>query len=88
MISRVLFFKLSDNAQADSSLHCEENSWIFRNAADQTLPVTEYSEIDNGIKIFSYIFRKIQLQVTFGLLHLGKSGSFRHSVSWQCYAIR
>jgi hypothetical protein len=27
----------------------------------------------------SYIFRKIQLQVTFGLLHLGKSGSFRHS---------
>jgi hypothetical protein len=59
--------------------HCGENSRIFRDAADQTLPVTEYSEIDNLISFFSYIFRKIQLQVTFGLLHLGKSGSFCHS---------
>jgi hypothetical protein len=24
---------------------CGENSWIFRDAADQTLPVTEFSEI-------------------------------------------
>jgi hypothetical protein len=60
-----------------------ENSRIFRDAADQTLPVSEYSEIDNWIQFFSYIFRKYQLQVTFGLLHLGKSGSFRHSVCGQ-----
>ncbi len=29
--------------------HCGENSRIFQDAADQTLPVTEYSEIDNWI---------------------------------------
>jgi hypothetical protein len=51
----------------------------FSDAADQTLPVTEFSEIYE----FSYVFRKIQLQVTFGLLHLGKSGSFRHYVRGQ-----
>jgi hypothetical protein len=28
-----------------SHVHCGENSRIFRDAADQTLPVTEYSEI-------------------------------------------
>ncbi len=28
-------------------LHCGENSRIFRDAADQTLPVTEDSEIGN-----------------------------------------
>ncbi len=27
--------------------HCGENSRIFGDAADQTLPVTEFSEIDN-----------------------------------------
>jgi hypothetical protein len=30
-------------------IHCGENSRIFWDAADQTLPVTEYSEIDNWI---------------------------------------
>ncbi len=29
------------------SLHCGENSRIFRDAADQTLPETEFSEIYN-----------------------------------------
>jgi hypothetical protein len=62
-------------------VHCGENSRIFRDAADQTLPVTEFSEIYNRKIIkFSYLSWNIQLQVTFGLLHLGKSGSFRHSV--------
>jgi hypothetical protein len=28
-------------------VHCVENSRVFRYAADQTLPVTVYSEIDN-----------------------------------------
>jgi hypothetical protein len=31
------------------TINCGENSWIFLDAADQTLPVTEYSEIDNLI---------------------------------------
>jgi hypothetical protein len=57
-------------------LHCGENSRIFRDAANQTLPVTEYSKIENWFNIKLYIFRKIQLQVTFGLLYLGKSVSF------------
>ncbi len=55
-------------------------SRIFRDAADQTLPVTEFSEICNWKIKFSYLSRNFQLKVTFGLLHLGKSGSFRHSV--------
>jgi hypothetical protein len=29
------------------TIHCGENFRIFRDAADQTLPVTENSEIDN-----------------------------------------
>jgi hypothetical protein len=29
----------------DTPVHCGENSRIFRDAADQTLPVTEYSKI-------------------------------------------
>ncbi len=33
-------------------VHCGENSRIFRDAADQTLPVTVYSEIDNWILNF------------------------------------
>jgi hypothetical protein len=47
----------------------------------RTLPVTEFSEIYNSKIKSSYLSRNIQLQVTFGLLHLGKSGSLRHSVS-------
>jgi hypothetical protein len=31
----------------DSPLHCGEKFRIFRDAADQTLPVTEYSVIYN-----------------------------------------
>jgi hypothetical protein len=61
-------------------MHCSENSRIFRDEADQTLPVTEFCEIYNWKIKFSYLSRNIQLQVTFGLLHLGKSGSFCHSV--------
>ncbi len=34
--------------------HCGENSQIFPDAADQTLPVTEYSEIDNWNLIFQW----------------------------------
>jgi hypothetical protein len=45
--------------------HCGENSRIFRDAADQTLPVTEISGICNLKIKFSYISRNIQLQVTF-----------------------
>ncbi len=29
------------------SIHCGENSRIFRDTADLTLPITEYFEIDN-----------------------------------------
>jgi hypothetical protein len=58
------------------TVHSGENSQIFQDAADQMLPVTEYSEIDNIIYFFSHIFWKIQLQIAFGLLHLGKSGVF------------
>ncbi len=65
---------------AEVMVHCGENSRIFIDAADQTLPVTEFSKIYNWKIKFSYLSRNIQLQVTFGLLHLGKSGSFRHSV--------
>jgi hypothetical protein len=61
-------------------IHCGKNFRIFRDAADQTLPVTEFSEIYNWKIKVSYLFQNIQLQVTFALLHLGKSGSFRHSV--------
>jgi hypothetical protein len=60
-------------------VHCGKNFQIFREAADQTLPVTEFSEIYNRKIKLSYLSRNIQLQITFGLLHLGKSGSFRHS---------
>ncbi len=63
------------------TLHCGENSRIFRDAGDQTLPVTEFSEIYDWKIKFSYLSRNIQLKVTFSLLHLGKSGSFRHSVT-------
>ncbi len=64
----------------------DENSRIFRDAADQTLPVTEFSEIYYWKIKFSYLSRNIPLQVTFFLLHLGKSGRFRHSVAaeWYC----
>jgi hypothetical protein len=31
------------------TVYCGKNSRIFRNATDQTLPVTEYSEIDKLI---------------------------------------
>jgi hypothetical protein len=63
-----------------TKVHCSKNFPIFRDAADQTLPVTEFSEIYHLKIKFSYLSRNIQLQVTFGLLHLEKSGSFRHSV--------
>jgi hypothetical protein len=61
-------------------MHCGENSRIFQDTADQTLPVTEFSEIYNWKIKFSYLSRNIQLQVTSDLLNLGKSGSFCHSV--------
>ncbi len=70
--------------------HCGKNFRIFQDAADQTLPVTEFSEIYIWIIKFSYLSRNIPLQVTYGLLHLGKSGTFRHSVDtepiryWAC----
>ncbi len=51
-------------------MHCGKNFLIFRDAADQTLPVTEFFEI-YILKIkFSDLSRNIQLQVTFGLQHL------------------
>jgi hypothetical protein len=62
------------------TVHCGENSRIFRDAADQTLSVTGFSEIYISKIKFSHLSRNIHLQVTFGLLHLGKSGSFRHGV--------
>jgi hypothetical protein len=62
------------------TVHCGKNFRIFRDTADQTLPVTEFSDIYNWKITLSYLSRNIQLQVTFGLLHLGKSRSFRHSV--------
>ncbi len=68
-------------------LHCGENSWIFRDAADQTLPVTEFSDICNWKIKFRYLSRNNQLQVMFGLLHLGKSRSFRHSVYFESQLI-
>jgi hypothetical protein len=38
-------------------LQCGGNSWIFRDAADQMLPVTEYSETDTVTEIkFSVIY--------------------------------
>ncbi len=52
-------------ASAVSDIHRGKNFLIFRDAADQN---------------FSYIFRNIQFQVTFGPLHPGKSVSFCHSV--------
>jgi hypothetical protein len=39
--------QLSARGAIIQPLHCGENSRIFRDAAEQTLPVTEYSEIDN-----------------------------------------
>jgi hypothetical protein len=52
------------------NVHCGKNFRIFRDAADQTLPVTEFSEIYYRKMKFSYPSRNITLQVTFGLLHL------------------
>jgi hypothetical protein len=71
---------MTQHKKTETRVHCGENSRIFRDAADQTLPVTEFSEIYNWKIKFSYLSRNIQWQVTFGLLHLRKSGSFRHSV--------
>jgi hypothetical protein len=51
-------------------MYCGKNFRIFRDAADQTLPVTEFFEIYNLKIEFSDLSRNIQLQVTFGLLHL------------------
>jgi hypothetical protein len=46
--------------------HCGKNYRIFRDAADQMLPVTKYSEIDNWLKFsviyfgkFSYMYRLV-----------------------------
>ncbi len=63
-------------------IHSTKNFRIFRDAADLTLPFTEFSEIYNWKIKLSYLSRNIQLQVTLGLLHLGKSRSLRHSVGF------
>jgi hypothetical protein len=79
-LNTISWRQITSSIRFPRKVHCGENSRIFRDAADQTLPVTEISGICNLKIKFSYISRNFQLQVTFGLLHLGKSRSFRHSV--------
>jgi hypothetical protein len=52
------------------NLHYGKNFRIFRDAADQTLPVTEFSEIYNWEIKFSYLSRNIQLQVTLQVVYM------------------
>ncbi len=44
--------------------HCGENSRIFRDAADQTLPVTEFSEIKNLLPAPAHDSRSVLLEKT------------------------
>jgi hypothetical protein len=81
------YYQPSALSSVQYKLHCGKNFRIFWDAADQTLPVTGFSKINHWKIKFNYLSRNIQLQVMFGLLHLGKSGSFRHSVSCHFWSV-